>query len=77
MKQSSYFIFSSATEFIVQIGSAKLKATDPNRELLSTSTYVLHPEFNPDTLENDIGLIKFHMPVTFTGKVISCLKNSS
>ncbi|KAH0811571.1 hypothetical protein GEV33_011222 [Tenebrio molitor] len=55
-----------ATEFIVQIGSAKLKDTDPNRELLSTSTYVLHPEFNPDTLENDIGLIKFHMPVTFT-----------
>jgi secreted trypsin-like serine protease len=58
-----------ATEFIVQIGSAKLKDADPNRELLSTSTYVLHPEFNPDTLENDIGLIKFHMPVTFTDYV--------
>jgi hypothetical protein len=39
-------------------------------EKLATDTYVLHPEYNPDTYENDIGLIKLRMPVTLTSKLI-------
>ncbi|KAJ3656360.1 hypothetical protein Zmor_015443 [Zophobas morio] len=56
----------NSIEFIVQLGSVKLREADPNRLLLSTDIYVVHPDYNPNTLENDIGLIKFRLPITFT-----------
>ncbi|EFA04680.1 brachyurin-like [Tribolium castaneum] len=57
---------SGGVAFQVLLGSTTLQGTDPNRVILATSTSVLHPDFNPDTLENDVGLIKFHLPVTYT-----------
>ena len=41
---------------------------DPNALDLVTKEYVLHPDFDPVTLENDVGLIKLQQTVTFTGK---------
>ncbi|KAJ3632604.1 hypothetical protein MTP99_009601 [Tenebrio molitor] len=55
-----------AISFTIQLGSNSLVEDDPNRQVLSTSTYVLHPGYNPETLDNDIGLIKLRMPVEFT-----------
>jgi secreted trypsin-like serine protease len=52
--------------FVITLGSVTLKGDDLNRLTLSTSEYFLHPDYNPDTLENDLGLIKLRMPITFT-----------
>jgi hypothetical protein len=37
---------------------------------LATDKYVLHPLYNIDTLENDIGVIELRLPVSFTGNGI-------
>ncbi|KAJ3656340.1 hypothetical protein Zmor_015424 [Zophobas morio] len=58
-----------ATLFTIQIGSNKLTEDDTNRVIVATSEYVIHPEFNPTTLENDVGLIKLRIPVEFTNYV--------
>ena len=58
----------SANLFTIQLGSNYLSAEDPNRLELATSSYVLHPDFNPNTLENDIGLIQLRIPIEFTGR---------
>jgi secreted trypsin-like serine protease len=56
----------NAVLFTIQLGSNHLVSDDPNRMTVSTSTYILHPDFKPDTIENDIGLIKFRRPVDYT-----------
>ncbi|RZC36244.1 Trypsin domain containing protein, partial [Asbolus verrucosus] len=53
--------------YTIQLGSTTLQMGDPNRVVLASSTAVFYPGFNTTTLENDIGLIKLHMPITFTG----------
>ncbi|RZC41178.1 Trypsin and/or DUF1986 domain containing protein, partial [Asbolus verrucosus] len=58
-----------ASIFTIQIGSHTLTNSDPERETFTSSEYVLHPDFNPDTIENDIALIKLRMPVTFTAYI--------
>ncbi|KAJ3656342.1 hypothetical protein Zmor_015426 [Zophobas morio] len=50
----------------IQIGSNSLSQADSNRLTLATSTYVVHPEFNPETIEHDVGLIKLRLAVDFT-----------
>ncbi|KAJ3645366.1 hypothetical protein Zmor_023032 [Zophobas morio] len=56
----------NAVQFTIRLGAYDLKVTDPNEVVLSTSLYTIHPDYNPLTLENDVGLIQFHMPITFT-----------
>jgi secreted trypsin-like serine protease len=55
--------------FTIQLGSNQLDGSDSGTLKLTTDSFVLHPDYNPDTLENDIGLIEFRMPVTFTDYV--------
>jgi secreted trypsin-like serine protease len=59
----------NATIFTIQLGSNTLTSTDPDREIFSTNDYVIHPDFVPDTIENDIGLIKLRLPVSFTSYI--------
>jgi secreted trypsin-like serine protease len=55
-----------ATLFTIRLGSNNLNSNDPNGQRLATDSYVLHPDYNPDTVENDLGLIKLRMPITYT-----------
>ncbi|RZB40523.1 Trypsin domain containing protein, partial [Asbolus verrucosus] len=55
-----------AVLFTIRLGSNSLDSNDPNVIQLSTDSYMVHPDYNPATLENDIGLIQFRMPITFT-----------
>jgi hypothetical protein len=55
------------------LGSNTLQGNDPNRIVLSSSEYDLHPDFNSETLQNDIGLVKLRMAVEYTGEIF---KNS-
>ncbi|KAH0821079.1 hypothetical protein GEV33_001711 [Tenebrio molitor] len=56
----------SATLFTIQIGSITLEDEDPNRVTLTSSEYIIHPDYNPDTLENDLGLIKLNETFAIT-----------
>uniref|UniRef100_UPI0038B3B935 trypsin-like serine protease n=1 Tax=Staphylococcus aureus TaxID=1280 RepID=UPI0038B3B935 len=51
------------------LGSNSLNSNDPNALRLSTDTYFVHPEYDPLTLINDIGLIKLSTPITFNVNV--------
>jgi hypothetical protein len=59
------------TLFTIHLGSTTILTGDENRIILSTATYTVHPQYNQNTLENDVGLIKLHMPITFTGTTLS------
>lgn len=63
----SIILSSSATQFTIHLGSNSLNNADPNRVTVATSTYIVHPEFDPDTLEHDIGLLRLRLPVDFNG----------
>jgi hypothetical protein len=52
--------------FTVHLGSITLEGPDSYRLTSATSEYVLHPEYNPNTLENDVGLIQLRIPVSYT-----------
>jgi hypothetical protein len=59
--------------FTIQLGSNKLSGDDAYRVTVATSNYVLHPDYNHLTLENDIGLIELRMPVEFTSKSLNLI----
>lgn len=66
---TTWFIFQCrAVLFTIYLGAHYLNEDEPSRVRLATDFYILHPEYNPLTLENDIGLIQLRMPVTFTSK---------
>lgn len=50
----------------ISLGSATLEDEDPNRLTVATSTYFIHPDYDPSTLNNDIGIIEFRIPITLT-----------
>nr|XP_015835213.1 PREDICTED: transmembrane protease serine 9 [Tribolium castaneum] len=52
--------------FTIRLGSNSLSSNDPNRQTLASSHYVLHPKYNPTTLENNIGLIRLRQPIQYT-----------
>lgn len=59
-------IFLSATSFQVRLGSHYLQTADSNRVIISTPLYHYHESYNPDTLEYDVGVIEFLLPVTMS-----------
>jgi hypothetical protein len=61
--------------FTIRLGNNKLNTNDDNMLLLSTETYFLHPDYDPITLSNDIGLIRLRMQINFTGIMIELSKN--
>jgi secreted trypsin-like serine protease len=67
------------TLFTIRLGSNSLNSNDPNALRLSTDTYFVHPEYDPLTLINDIGLIKLRIAITLTDYIspISLLAGST
>ncbi|KAJ3656439.1 hypothetical protein Zmor_015517 [Zophobas morio] len=66
---TSGYCVHNAELFTIQLGSNTLEGDDPNRETVATSTYYLHPDFNPDTLDNDIAVIELRLPVMLNGYI--------
>ncbi|KAJ3656364.1 hypothetical protein Zmor_015447 [Zophobas morio] len=52
--------------FTIRLGTNSLTANDASLVRVATDTYFLHPQYNGETLENDIGLIKFREPITYS-----------
>jgi hypothetical protein len=65
LTNGSMRIFRAVT-VTIRLGSNNLQGSDPNRITVASSHVVPHPEFDPDTSVNDIGLVKLRMPVEFT-----------
>jgi secreted trypsin-like serine protease len=57
--------------FTIRVGSNKLNSDDPNALTLATDTYFLHPDYDPTTLSNDIGLIKLRMRLSYNDYIFS------
>lgn len=58
---------SKADLFTIKLGTTKLSDTGANVLTLATEEYVLHEGFNPTTLANDLGAIKFRSYIQLTG----------
>lgn len=58
-----------ATQFTIRLGSNNLEGDDSNRVTLATSEYVIYPDYNPQTLGHDVGLIKLRLPIEFTNYI--------
>lgn len=53
----------------VSLGSTSRDENDPNRVTVVSTVVVPHPDFNPDQILNDIGLVKLSEAVEFSDYV--------
>ncbi|XP_015246656.1 PREDICTED: tryptase-like [Cyprinodon variegatus] len=53
----------------VQLGVTRLNASSPNKVTRKLSEIICHPEYQIDTFENDICLLKLSSPVNFTNYI--------
>lgn len=53
----------------VQLGVTRLNASSPNKVTRKLSEIICHPEYQSDTFENDICLLKLSSPVNFTNYI--------
>lgn len=54
--------------FQIFLGSVNIQTDSASQVEVATSEYMLHPEYNPSTFGNDLGLIKLRLPITFNGR---------
>ncbi|RZC35418.1 Trypsin domain containing protein, partial [Asbolus verrucosus] len=54
-----------ASSFRIDLGSTLLIGDDPDRMPFTTDQYILHEEYNPSTLANDVAVIRLPKLVTF------------
>lgn len=64
MTYNYYILISSAIQFSIQLGSVFLTNSDPNRLTVSALRSIVHPDYDPLTLNNDIGIIYLNLPIT-------------
>ncbi|KAJ3657790.1 hypothetical protein Zmor_009570 [Zophobas morio] len=58
-----------ATHFKIALGSNSLVGVDPDRVVIDTVQYILHENYNSNTLDNDIALVMLPYAVTFNDKI--------
>lgn len=58
-----------ARVFNVLLGAHDRTVAEPSQVDIRTNTYTVHPGWNPNTLANDIALIRLPSPVTFTPEI--------
>jgi len=59
-----------ANNFTIYLGSVnQSQAVEPGRVILQTSEAIVHENYNPFTLNNDIALIKLRQKVNFTDRI--------
>lgn len=69
---STHFSFSSvlgsisASRVSVYLGRQSQQGSNPNEEVLGVTRIIIHPNYNSDTINNDISLLQLESPVSFT-----------
>jgi Trypsin len=66
---SIFCSLSRALEAYVLLGSHynDLELEEPNRRIYISETFVIHPDWNDETLAGDVALIKLPDPISFDG----------
>lgn len=54
------------TQFSILLGAHNLTSNEPERVTLTSTTEIPHRNYNPNTLANDIALIRLSSPVELT-----------
>lgn len=57
------------------MGSSHLRETDSNRRTITAVTSFLHPDFDGESLQNDIGLIQLPSDLQLNGTCFKKAKN--
>lgn len=62
-----FYYFSTSTSGLkVSLGRQNLQGTNPNEESRSVATIILHPNYDSDSSNNDIALLRLSSPVKFS-----------
>ncbi|KAL2095348.1 hypothetical protein ACEWY4_010067 [Coilia grayii] len=56
----------SASEVVVYLGRQSQEGSNPNEVSRNVSEIIIHPDYNTDTGNNNIALVRLSSPVTFT-----------
>jgi len=67
--------FSSWDAVWMILGTNQWNPIPPPPNPFISTTVIIHPKYNPSTLNNDIALIKLPTPVNFTSEYCHILKN--
>lgn len=59
----------TAKNWLVLTGAHDLLALEPNRVAHTVAKVFLHPDFNLDTFDSDIALLRLNTPVTWSSTV--------
>lgn len=62
-----FICISSSTGFVIYLGTNNIGQENSNAVIVNSTTYVAHPQYNSQNLENDIGIILLSSPITFNG----------
>ncbi|XP_056152889.1 transmembrane protease serine 9-like [Lampris incognitus] len=60
------FFSSNPSNWKISLGRQNLQGSNPNQLSRSVSRIILHPNYNSDTNDNDIALLRLSSPVKFT-----------
>ncbi|KAG8006569.1 Transmembrane protease serine 9, partial [Nibea albiflora] len=67
----------STTNLVVYLGRQRQEGSNANEVFRTVTQIINHPDYNPDTSDNDISLLKLSSPVTFTNYILPvCLAAS-
>ncbi|XP_049915642.1 transmembrane protease serine 9-like [Epinephelus moara] len=66
MSAAHCFSSSSTSGWQVSLGRQNLQGENPNEVSRTVATIILHPNYDSDTSNNDIALLRLSSPVTFT-----------
>ncbi|XP_053194966.1 serine protease 27-like [Scomber japonicus] len=71
------FDSTSTKRLVVVLGLQSLQGSNPNNVSLTVSQIINHPDYNSNTFDNDISLLKLSSPVTFSDFIVPvCLAAS-
>ncbi|CAK6979875.1 serine protease 27-like [Scomber scombrus] len=71
------FDSTSTQHLVVVLGLQSLQGSNPNNVSLTVSQIINHPDYNRNTFDNDISLLKLSSPVTFNDFILPvCLAAS-
>ena len=66
---SLLFLSLNPSNFKVILGRDALNSTSPNEEIRIVYRLIRHPAYNPNTFNNDVGLVQLSSPVKFTNYI--------
>ncbi|XP_060951379.1 transmembrane protease serine 9-like [Limanda limanda] len=69
MTAAHCFSSTSTSGLQVSLGRQNLQGTNPNEESRSVSRIILHPNYDSDSSNNDIALLRLSSPVKFTDHI--------